>query len=155
MYLSLQKISVLEKLESITPHQGIGPLQFGMNKEEIRAILGDPTEIEKVSDEDDLYNGELWHYDEIEVSLAFDEDSDWELFEMSVASPEISIEGRLKVGMTLAELEAEIKALDYDEYETEFLEVNNTEEVYLLELVSKNVLFWFEEGKVCEIQFAV
>lgn len=144
----------MKALEFITPLKGVGPIEFGMTRDSVLAILGQPTEIETVNDDDDLYNGEIWHYDEIELSLSFDEDCDWQLFEMSVASPDISIEGKIKVGMDLATLKEQLNTLGWDDYDTDSMDVNNTKEVYVLELVSHNVLFWMEEGVVSEIQFS-
>lgn len=145
----------MKALEFITPQKGIGPIEFGITREKALEILGQPTEIESVNDEDDMYNGEVWHYDELEISLSFDEDSDWQLFEMSVASPDISIGGKLKVGMDLASLKNQLNEMGWDDYDTDSMKVNNTEEIYVLELVSHNVLFWFEDGLVCEIQFSL
>ena len=64
-------------LKDIKPGFGLGNLKFGMTRAEVKLMLGEPSFIDKYShseSEDDLT--ESWEYDELELSISFDEEED-------------------------------------------------------------------------------
>ena len=62
-------------IKEILLGEGLGDIQFGMTKNQVEAVLGKPDESETHIDNDDgeIFHSEHWHYDEYEISLAFDE----------------------------------------------------------------------------------
>ena len=67
-----------ENLKEIRIGKGLGTLTFGNTRQQVKAMLGEPTDIEKysLSDTDDD-STESWHNDELDISLYFDEENDW------------------------------------------------------------------------------
>jgi len=62
----------MEKLElNIIPKEGLGKLYFGLNIDEIASVLGEPSEVEEISDDDD-FNTLILNYSELGLSIFFE-----------------------------------------------------------------------------------
>ena len=76
---------MLDNIKDIYVGKGIGQLTFGNTQEQVLAVLGEPAEREKYSlselDNDDT---EAWHYDDLDLSLSFDQESDWQLSSIAI-----------------------------------------------------------------------
>lgn len=121
-----------------------------MQREEVLALLGEPTEKENYPLDELECDEEVesWHYDELDVSLSFNEEDDYRLVTIAVSGGDYVYNGVDPIG------------LDADAL-TELLEKNNikdleTEEEEGMVLFSSETLginFWFEEGKLSEVQW--
>src|SRR5680860_1281117 len=92
-------------LKEIKPGYGLGSLKFGMTREEVQSLLGKPSFIDKYShtvSKKDLT--ESWQYDELLLSLSFDEDEDWKLIMISVNDDFYEFEGKSLIGLNQDEL---------------------------------------------------
>jgi hypothetical protein len=141
-------------IKEIKPFEGLGEIKFGMTRNQVKKILGEPDETEKypyTEGEDDLT--ESWHYDEYEISFGFDEEVDWKLMTIAVSSTDYIFKGMNLLGLkrdlamnTFAELG--LKNL--------FIEDSTDEDNLLSVLVCSEetgMNFWFEDDVLSEIQW--
>jgi len=57
---------------------GIDDLKFGMDRDAVKKLIGEPTEKELFSySEEDEDLTEVWHYDEYNFYISFDEADEW------------------------------------------------------------------------------
>lgn len=138
---------------TIAAGKGIGSILFGMQKEDVHAILGEPTEKERDAYGDDTAEViENWHYDELELSLAFDEEEDGKLITMATSSEDATLNGKSLVGIDKEALktllkEQSVKDLEYEDWTEE--DEPKHELMYSAEL---EMNFWFNEDELTEIQ---
>lgn len=146
---------MIENLQSIQPGKGLGILKFGMSQKETKDLLGEPNETEKYSytEEDEEWT-EAWHYDELELSLGFDEVDDWKLTTLSVTSSFYELENRKLIGLSKEELISSLKEMNIRDYELEdwSSEDNPGQELILSE--NKGLNFWFEDDTLHEIEWS-
>ncbi len=140
-----------ETLKNIIPGQGVGSLRFGMSRDDVRKLLGKPDEKEVISEEgEDL--SEAWHYDELDLSLSFEEVQYWELVTISVSSAHYQLEGNSLVGLERNKLLDLLKNLGLEPPESEgesTLDHVRHEILYAEEI---EVDFWMEDDLVSEVQ---
>src|SRR5690606_25038971 len=58
--------------------KGLGKIKFGLTREEVEELIGEPEEIEE-SEEEDEFEHEAWNYWEDGYSLYFDKEDDYRL----------------------------------------------------------------------------
>ena len=111
------------KIKEVIPNSGLGALKFGMNRDEVKKLVGKPDEIENLPGFEEEVNDELesWHYDENEFSLVFDADYDWRLVSIAISDPFFTLHGKSVIGMEKQEL------LDY--FEELEIEISNVEDL--------------------------
>jgi len=133
----------------IVPGVGFENLKFGMNENEVAAVLGKPDEIE-VQEMDDGEFVNIYYYDEIGVSMSFDSMADMRLVEIAFDNSEYTLNNSLFPGMS-KELFLE-HAAGLGEYDVEDLtdEGSDVNELYSFE--DKNINIWIREGVVDTIQ---
>ena len=144
-----------KKIQEVLPGIGLGSIKFGMTREEVKAIMGKPAEIENVPGFDDEVNDELesWHYDEHEFSLVFDADYDWRVVSISISDPYFTFHGKNIIGMS------KVDALDF--LQSKNIEISNVEDLSdeenpdleLIESDEDGMMIWFAEDEVIELQF--
>lgn len=133
----------------ILPGEGFGPLRFGMNRFQVRATLGEPNEIERDEESEDL---EYWHYDELDLSLTFDELEDWRLTTIVSADEELELFGVLLKALNREELLAILKKHGAAEINTEVVE-SGDESLEIIEAEEFEMLIWLEAGAITEVQW--
>lgn len=129
---------------------GLDQVKFGMDRKSVLQILGEPTEKELFSyseDEEDLT--EVWHYDDQELSLSFDEADDWKLIMIAGSDSSFTLNGNEVVGKSLEEVAEIIKELGHVDFEIE--EVSDNDKVIKLEEESLNI--WFDDNEASELQW--
>lgn len=134
--------------------EGLGDLKFGMSREQVKAILGEPDDIDRYSDsdlEDDA--SESWHYDEPEISLSFDEDVDWKLVTIAVSSPAYELLNKKLIGLDSEALMAELKSMELGDFETEDWSSEELPDHKLISYPETQINFWLEDGELTEIQW--
>ncbi len=139
----------MNKYTEIIPGVGIGQLKFGLSRTEAEALLGKPDEVEKYShssfhDEPT----EAWHYDELELSLGFDESDDWRLVNIATTSEQCQIDGNKLFGHSHLALMNLLKSLGFDDLEAE--ETKGGQKLVTSD--EKAINFWIENGELTEVQ---
>jgi hypothetical protein len=141
-------------MKNIELGKGVDNLQFGMTREEFKAIMGEPDEIEVMENEDLAEDtSEAWHYDEIELSASFDQMEDWRLTSLAVSSKEYTFEGVDLIGLSQQEVMDQIEMLGLGDVSIEELsdDEDNSQQIATLLDVSLNL--WFDNGILSEIQW--
>lgn len=142
----------MENLQEIKIGKGLNTILFGISKATLKNQLGQPTEIDSYNaGDDDEYLTEAWHYDEYEISASFDEEDDWRLTTLSTSSPIATLNGKKVMGMSITEIQELVAPLELGEGEIEDMEEDQT----LLSFIDSSLNFWFEDGKLSEVQWGV
>jgi hypothetical protein len=137
----------------IALREGIGQLLFGMSDKEVIQLLGDPDERETVQDDEDEIGGTNLHYDNLGLSLSFEEGDDLTLTSISTTEKRYTVRGTELVGMAYdkfvdTEDDLELGPMGYD---------NITEEggpkQVVLEFLEQGISFWFDDDVLTEIQW--
>ncbi len=129
---------------------GIDKLKFGMTRDTVFKILGEPTEKELFSySEEDEDLTEVWHYDEYDFSLSFDEVDDWKLVMIAGSSDEMTLEGESLLGHSFEGVVEILNKIGYSDFEEDTLE--ETDRVLKFDEKSLNV--WFDNDIATEIQW--
>lgn len=141
-------------IKNIVLGEGLGQIKFGMTRDQVKAILGEPDDVDSYEDMDIEDDGsESWHYDELELSLSFDEEEDWRLVTIAVSAASYLFDGKEVIGMEKEAFLNQVDSLNIGESETEDW---SSEEMPNHELVSYGDVqanFWFEDGTLTEIQW--
>lgn len=141
-------------IKDIKAGEGLGIIKFGMTREQVKAILGEPDDVDTYSDsdlEDD--SSESWHYDELEISLSFDEDTDWKLVTIAVSSPKYAFHNKNLIGLDSDALMQTLKPLEMGDYETEDWSSEEIPDHKLVSFPEVQMNFWLEDGELTEIQW--
>lgn len=145
----------MKDIQTIKPLTGLGMLRFGMTRDEVRSLLGEPEDIDEYSfsgTPDDL--SESWHYDNMDLSMSFDAEDDWRLITLAVSSDDYQLEDFALVGKTKKELAQILAYIGYTDVKEEN---ESTLDIPGHELVSEHtyfINFWLEDGVVKEIQWS-
>lgn len=129
---------------------GIDKVKFGMERSEVLQILGEPNEKELFSyaeDEDDLT--EVWHYDDQELSLSFDEADHWRLIMIAASDDTFTFNNQHLIGKSYEQVLNVLKEMGIQNIEEE--EVSEYDKVIKVEDDSLNI--WFDNNEASEIQW--
>jgi hypothetical protein len=142
------------QLKEIKLGVGLGPVKFGMTRAQVKFILGEPSNKEtfSYSDSDDDLT-ECWEYQELALSLNFDEEEDWKLTMISVTSDFYQLEGVSLVGLDGEALLDKLNKLNIGEIEIEDFSEDEIFNNELIEIEEKSVSFWLNDDVLDEIQW--
>jgi len=128
---------------------GIDQIKFGMLKTDVEKVLGKPDEIDKeLYGENEEAMLESWHYDELDLSLGFDEDEDWKLITVAVSDSKYTLKDKALVGLKISEIIDVLNAMGHDE-----IELEEDEEISVLYLDDQSMKIWLENQIVTEVQW--
>lgn len=138
-----------KEIFEIKPGFGLGNIEFGSTRDEVKAKIGKPDEIETYdfSEEGDDAS-EVWHYDEYEMSLEFNKEFEWQLISFAVSGEEFNLKGERFIGKSKDIARSQMEELELGEMEEE-----TNDEVDMISVPEFNISFWFEEGELSEIQW--
>lgn len=143
-----------KEIKNIQAGQGLGSIKFGITRDELKKIIGEPDEVDTFShaeDEDDLT--EAWHYDMLELSASFDQVEDWRLVTLSVSSPKYQFEGKNLIGLEREELINVLQDLGLKDLEYEDWSSAESPDHKLIASEEAGMNFWLDEGTLSEIQW--
>ncbi len=142
-----------ENLKEIIPGKGLGTLRFGLSRDEVKAMLGAPTDTERytLSDED-CDTTEAWHYDELQLSLSFDEEYDWKLSSIAVSSEEYTLEGQSLIGRKKGDILQEFEKRQWGEPEEDEEVREDNPDNCLIHIDKGSMSLWFENDELTELQ---
>lgn len=136
----------------ITPGIGLGALVFGLTRERVQTLIGEPNSKETIAyDNDDNDQTEVWHFDDHDLSLGFDQDEDWRLVTLSITGDQYTLNEKPIIG------QVQLKVVDLlTEVSGETLDVEDCSSAEApacfrlgSEALSMNV--WCEESEATEI----
>jgi hypothetical protein len=141
-------------MQTINTGQGLGKIKFGMTPEELKALLGQPDEIEKFAPDtiDDLPT-ENWHYDEKEMSVSFVDDQGWKIESIAVSTQDYDIQNKKLIGLSLDKVVVELEQLELGNILHEDLSDEEDTDYQLLSIGEKSIYFWFEDEVLKEISW--
>jgi len=145
----------MEKIQvEILPGVGLGRLRFGMSREEVKGILGDPNHQEVTHyGEDEADRSDAWEYHPLRLDLSFEEAEDWRLTIISVSLEDYHFKGSSLIGLDQEELMEELSLLGMNELEIEDLSSDDHPNQSLISSNEEGVNFWLHEGILEEIQW--
>ncbi len=144
----------MEKLKDIIIGKGIGPINFGMSKEELLDVVGKPDETEQFDyDDSEEFQAESWHYDEMELSVSFEEMNDWKLTSIAVSSADYELSGKKLIGLTKDEVVKDIKTLNFGTLEYEDCSTDEDPDLSVITFDESALNLWFDKGILTEIQW--
>ncbi len=136
-------------ISDIKPGMGLGNIEFGMSREDLKALLGNPEEIEKYNlSEEEGDNSEAWHYDEFELSASFEEFYDWQLVSIAVSGEDYKLHGKKLIGKDKATVLDILEDLAIGKITEE-----TEEDLDMISIEEMNLNFYFEDEELSEIQF--
>lgn len=135
--------------------EGLGMIRFGMKREQVREQAGPPDEIEQYQhDESGDQRAEAWHYDDPEVSLAFEEFNNWRLTSIAISSDNFTLEGNQLIGMLYDEVLKMLQDLRIGEIDEDALDPDDGVSMKLITVEEAGLTLWFEDESLTEIQFS-
>lgn len=142
-------------LKKIKPGYGLGDLKFGMTRAEVKLMLGEPSFIDKYSHSDsDEDLTESWEYDELELSISFDEEEDWKLMMISVNSDFYELEGVSLIGLGESNLLKKLDEINLGNLNLEDSSEYEGQDQKVIEIDEKSINFWINDGVLDEIQWS-
>ncbi|MEZ4909818.1 MAG: hypothetical protein R2774_03040 [Saprospiraceae bacterium] len=140
-------------VKEITLAAGIGALKFGMTKEDVATLLGEPEE--KSEFESDFSPGMFlgsWHYDILEMTLVFDPYYEDRLVSIGVSDPHYTLQGKSLIGMSMEEIENYLEKLDIQITDNDDKSSEEEPDLWLIECEESGILFWISDDEVIEVQ---
>jgi hypothetical protein len=131
--------------------QGIGSILFGISREELKGILGDPNEID-IPENQEGSHLERYQYDPIKCSFSFDLHQKGKLVEISVENGYFYVGNHIRVGFRKEEILNSGLEKIFGQY---VIEDKRNEELPTHELISfhhAGLNLWFDDGKISTIQ---
>jgi hypothetical protein len=144
-----------ENSKNIEVGKGFGAILFGMTRDEVKKLAGEPDEIESY-DHDDVDGGkaEAWHYDDPEISFSFEEFNDWNLTSIAVSAPDFKLEGKMLMGLKIDEVTKILKEMKIGEVELVDYSSADSPDLHLVTIDEAGLNLWFDEGVLTEIQWS-
>lgn len=150
--------------KEIKSGEGLGKIKFGMSRDELKKLIGEPDEIEDFSypvyedendivDEEEETQTELWHFDDLEMSVSFDEEVDWRLVNIAVSSPDYTFKGEKVIGLERDALLATLKRLGLENLKVEDCSSAENPNHKLVAAEGLGINFWLENDVLAEIQW--
>lgn len=145
---------MLQAPKEIKTGFGLGDLKFGMSKEEVENLLGKPDEIDTHTDnQEDEGQTESWHYDEIELSISFEEIDDFRLFSIAVSGRAYELKNKKLIGLQKNELLKNLKEMQIEDLKSEDWTTDDEIKQELIFSENLSLNFWMEDDELSEIQW--
>lgn len=146
---------IREDMKDILPGEGLGKIRFGMSREELETLMGEPDEVEQYSYSDTEESlTEAWHYDLQNISVSFDQEYEWKLVTISVSGVEYQFMGKQLIGLQKHQLTEILKSLGIENLTFEDCSTEEDPEHHLLAAEEEGVNFWLDKGVLVEIQWS-
>ncbi|MBB6609574.1 hypothetical protein H7F15_00855 [Pontibacter sp. Tf4] len=130
--------------------KGLGKIKFGLTRDEVEELIGEPEEVEE-SDEDDEFEHEAWNYWEDGYSLYFDKEDDYRLSCIETANREVQLWDERIFEMSQDQLKALFADHDITNPEVEEMEGGEIRISYEKEMID----LYFDEDQLIAVNFGV
>jgi hypothetical protein len=134
----------------ITLGVGMGLLRFGSTMDEVRALMGEPEEIEE-SEEDDEFEHQAWNYLEEGYSLYFDREDDFRLSCIETDHPGMRLYGENIHGKSPEQIQELMRRHGHEASEVENMDTGETRVSYEKEMID----LYFDEDELQFVNFGV
>ncbi len=104
-------MNALSSDKIVVPHIGVGEIRFGMDRDGVRAILGDPAEV----DAESVPDWESWSYPDLGLEITFDADEEYRCTYLQVSHADYQVGGTTMLGLERAALVKSTSGLDLGE----------------------------------------
>jgi len=145
-----------DNIKNIESNKGLSELLFGMTRDEVKVLLGKPkvTEAYEDDEEEEVGKVEIWHFDELELSVGFEEAEDWTLMSISVTGEFYEMAGKRLIGKNIEEISAALEAWGVIDYELEDHSNDESPDHKLIVSDYLGMIFWFDNGIASEISWS-
>ncbi|MEO1435484.1 MAG: hypothetical protein AAFV80_08100 [Bacteroidota bacterium] len=130
----------------------LGEIAFGMSRNALTDLLGPASEVEAYAFTEANLKAEDWHYDEHEISVSFEEASDWTLSTIASSSPECHFMSLRPIGMSEVSLIEALEALEIGEVTKELFEDEEGDETTVVRVAEAFISFWIVDDEVTDIE---
>lgn len=129
---------------------GMGPLRFGATMDEVRALMGEPEEIEE-SEEEDEFEHQAWNYLEEGYSLYFDREDDYRLSCIETDHPGMRLFGEAIHSKSPEQIQELMRQHGYEASEVEKMDTGEMRVSYEKEMID----LYFDEDELQFVNFGV
>ena len=141
-------------IRTIKLDEGLGDVKFGADRASVKLILGTPDEVDlQENSEEEEDKTETFHYDDLEISLSFDEIDDWMLTSIATSSTEAVLGGKHLIGLRKEDFLKEAEGMDLGDKHEEDVSEDMGENSWLISFEESGINFWFEDEVLSEIQW--
>ncbi len=130
--------------------KGLGKIKFGLTREEVEELIGEPEEIEE-SEEEDEFEHEAWNYWEDGYSLYFDKEDDYRLSCIETANRDMLLWNERIFEMSQKQLVQLFADNDITNPDVEEMEEGETRISYEKEMID----LYFDEDQLIAVNFGV
>jgi len=141
-------------MKTIRLGRGIEEITFGVSKDELQNVLGEPDHVDSFENETpNLGETHVWSYEKLQLSFTFEEIDQFKLGMISTHGDQQVLRDSIRVGMNkqlvLDTLE-ELNMTNYAEEDHSTLENPNHS---LVAVDDKSLYLWFDNDSLSEIQW--
>ena len=141
-------------IKEIKAGVGLGELKFGMSREQVQQLLGEPEDKDSfVYEEEENAEAESWYYDSLDLSLEFDAEENWKLVTIEINSTAHTLNGHSIIGLSKMQLKHKLNDLNIQDWEHEKLPMEDAPTHELLNTDQLGINFWFDEDALTEVQW--
>jgi len=137
-------------MQNIKPGTGIDNIIFGIKPEELKKILGQPSEEERSDGEEDLT---ILHYDEMDLSFGFSNAYGGRLLSITTNNENARINDVSLIGDSLQEALDKLEMLGLTDINIEDISTEEFPDQQLLTVFEYSLNFWFDTDELAEIQW--
>jgi len=133
----------------IRPKKGYGTLKFGIDKNKVKELVGEPNEIELMDEEE--FSAHIWHYWDKGMSIFFDEDDFTKFTSIEIDDNTARLYGKDVFKLSESEIIDLMKANGYSEIDTEVHEWGEKR----ISFDDAFIDFYFDGDKLSSINFGL
>mgnify|MGYP001799587376 CR=1 FL=1 len=141
------------EIKEIVPGQGLGIIKFGMTKDQVKLILGNPDDTDQyLTDGIEGEDTETWHYDALELSMEFSESTDWRMVSIATSAAYTELDSESLIGLKRDDLLAKLEEMGFEELKEEEVTMDEDSQT-IIASDDAGINFWMEEDELTEIQW--
>ena len=108
------------EIKEIVPGEGLGIIKFGMTRDQVKLILGNPDDTDQyLTDGIEGEDIETWHYDQHELSMEFSESTEWRMISIATSALYTELDGETLIGLKRDELNSKLEAMGIEDLSEE------------------------------------
>ncbi len=140
-----------EKWQAV-PGVGIGSIRFGISREALLDMLGEPDDID--TNEEDGESCEHYYYDDLDVSFTFSDAEGDRLLLITIGNPVYSIGGKLSAGMERPDALEAIRELGWEDPMIEDVSDKENPRAFIYSYDDQGLDVWFDDDIITGLQMS-
>lgn len=138
----------------ILPGFGLGVIKFGMERNQVKMILGEPDEKDVFfMTESDDSEAEVWYYDDDCLSLSFDAADNWRLVTIEIDHEKYTFKNISFFNKSKLQIIKALEELKVTDVKHESVPMDEAPNHELISSESLGINFWLDDDVVTEIQW--